>query len=116
MLALLIQSATSVLLLALVFGVLIGAVFVLDNAEVRRLLRRQPVVGPWFLRFEAMSPAQLRFAGMVALGSGVCSFAALLTLRLLFPGANGSLALALGVLTVAFITGGAALLERAAVH
>jgi len=110
MIGLLTSSTGALLTLAVVFALLVGAVVALDNVEVQRQLRRYS----WFRRFEQLGPSDLRYRGMISLGLGLCGFAALLTLRLLFPGTGVWPALALGLLTVVAVTLGAALLERAA--
>ncbi|KIG17429.1 hypothetical protein DB30_03348 [Enhygromyxa salina] len=96
--------------MALVFVLLIGSALAFDTEFAQAQLRRHL----WYRRFELLPPAELRFRGMVALGVGLCTFAALLTLELLAPGAGPWPALALGILAVVTVTLGAALLERAA--
>ena len=110
MIGLLASSTGALLTLAVVFALLVGAVVALESVEVQRWLRRFP----WFRRFEQLNPAELRYRGMVSLGLGICSFAALLTMRLVFPTTGVWPALAFGVFTVVSVTVGAALLERAA--
>jgi hypothetical protein len=109
MIGLLVQSTASLIALALVFALLVAAVFAVENDTVRAWLQQQD----WFRRFEALPTHELQFRGMVSLGCGVCCFAALLTLRLLFPDTQAWAALALALASVMAITIGAALLERA---
>ena len=110
MIGLLASSTGALLTLAVVFALLVGAVIALESPEVQRWLRRYP----GFRRFEQLSPAELRYRGMLSLGLGICGFAALVTLRLLFPATGVWTALAFGLFTVVAVTVGAALLERAA--
>lgn len=110
MLGLLASTTGALIALALVFSILIGGALALDNPQVQAQLRRMP----WYQRFEALQPADLRFRGLVCLGLGLCSFAALLTLKLFVPEVSVWSALALGTLAVVTVTLGAAFLERAA--
>jgi hypothetical protein len=110
MLGILATTTTALLVLALLFATLLGAVLALESERGLALLRRQA----WFRRIEMQSPAELRYHGLVSLGFGLCSFAAILTLKLLMPGLGIWAGLALGVISVVAITMGAALLERAA--
>jgi hypothetical protein len=103
-------STGALLALGLLFLLLVGGTLALESEQTRALLRRFA----WYRRFELLPPAELRFRGLVALGAGVCSFAALLTLKLFVPEVGVWSALALGMLCVVAITLGAALLERAA--
>ncbi|MFO7566685.1 MAG: hypothetical protein R6X02_28840 [Enhygromyxa sp.] len=103
-----ISSAVS-LLFALVVAITIAATLIVDTERGRDLLRRFS----WFRRFELLPPSELRYRGMIALGTGVCCFAALLTLALLEPVSRWP-ALSLGIAAVVWVTLGAALLERAA--
>jgi hypothetical protein len=110
MLGILANSSSALIVLALVFVVLIGGALALDTEIARTQLRRYL----WYRRFELLPPAELRFRGMVSLGVGLCTFAALLTLELLMPAVGLWPALALGIGAVVAVTLGAALLERAA--
>jgi hypothetical protein len=94
--------------LALVFALLVGAAILLDSERGRSLLRRSP----WFRRFELLPPSELRHRGLIALGFGVCCFAALVTLKLFDPVSRWT-AVTVATLAVASITFGAALMERA---
>jgi hypothetical protein len=67
----------------------------------------------WFNRFTQLPPSELRHRGMIAVGVGVCCFAALLTLKLFAPVPMWC-ALIFGIGAVVSITLGAVLLERAA--
>lgn len=109
MLGLLATTTGALLVLGLLFAALIGVALTLESERGLALLRRRA----WFRRFEQLSPAELRYRGMISLGFGLCSFAAILTLKLLVPefGVWGGLSLA--VIAVVAITMGAALLERA---
>ena len=110
MLGLLANTTGALIALALVFTLLIGAVLAIDHPEVKRVLcQLEP-----YRRFERLAPVELRFRGMVSLGIGMCSFAMLLTLKLILPDMSVGAALSFGVLTVVAVTVGAALLERAA--
>ena len=104
------STAAAMIILALVFLVLVGAVIILDTPAAKRYLRQQA----WYRRFEQLPPRELRFRGLVSIGVGMCSFATLLTLKLLFPATSWITALSFGILTVVAVTLGAALLERAA--
>jgi hypothetical protein len=110
MLGILVTSTAALLVLGLLFATLVGAVLALENERALALLRRQA----WFRHLELLPPTELRNRGIVSLGFGVCSFAAILTLKLLVPESSAWAALALGVMCVVAITMGAALLERAA--
>jgi hypothetical protein len=110
MLGLLTTTTTALFMLGLLFAALLGAVLTLESEQGLALLRRQA----WFRRFEQLSPAELRYRGLVSLGFGLCSFAAILTLKLLVPEFGVGAGLSLGMIAVVAITMGAALLERAA--
>ena len=99
----------SLVALALLFLVLVGAALALENPRAKANLRRMA----WYRRFELLPPAELRFRGMVSLGVGVCCFAALLTLKLFAP-VSAWAATLLGLACVTAVTFGAAMLERAA--
>lgn len=110
MLGLLATTTAALIVLALLFALLVAAGLVLESERGLAYLRRQL----WFRRFEMLPPSELRHRGLISLGFGICSFAAILTLKLLAPATGVWTALALGVMTVIAITLGAALLERAA--
>jgi hypothetical protein len=110
MLALLATTTTALFVLGLLFAALVGAALTLESERGLALLRRQA----WFRRFEQLGPAELRYRGMVSLGFGLCSFAAILTLKLLVPEFGVGAGLTLAIIAVVAITMGAALLERAA--
>ena len=117
MFAILAKHPGFVVALAAMLVMIVASAFAADNERAQTWLRRFV----WYRRLLALGPAQLRFRGLVTLGAGVCCFAALLTLLLLVPDHSplrGWLTswgtLALGSLSVATITAGAALLERAA--
>jgi hypothetical protein len=110
MLGILVTTTAALLVLVLLFATLVGAVLMLESEHGLALLRRQA----WFRRFEQLPPSELRYRGLTSLGFGLCSFAAILTLRLLVPEVGVWTGLALGVISVVAITMGAALLERAA--
>jgi hypothetical protein len=110
MLGLLATTTTALFLLGLLFAALVGAALTLESERGLALLRRQA----WFRQFEQLSPPELRYRGLVSLGFGVCSFAAILTLKLLMPEFGVGAGLSLAVIAVIAITMGAALLERAA--
>ncbi|WP_146158427.1 hypothetical protein [Enhygromyxa salina] len=103
------DSTSALIVLALVFVVLIGSALAFDTEIAQSQLRRYL----WYRRFELLPASELRFRGMIAIGVGLCTFAALLTLELLAPGVGTWAALMLGILAVVAITLGAALLERA---
>jgi hypothetical protein len=67
----------------------------------------------WFHRFVQLPQSELRHRGMIAIGVGVCCFAALLTLKIFAP-VPLWVALFFASAAVASITLGAVLLERAA--
>ena len=108
MFALLGLDPAVLLSLALVFVLLVGATLALDSPRGRAQLRRFV----WFRRFELLPPAELRHRGLIAVGFGVCCFAAVLTLRL-FPPVGVWSAVGLASLAVIGVTLGAAMLERA---
>ena len=110
MLGILATSTAALLVLGLLFATLVMAMLALENERGLALLRRQA----WFRHLEMLRPPELRYRGLVSIGFGVCSFAAILTLKLLMPESSMWPALALGVMCVVAITMGAALLERAA--
>jgi hypothetical protein len=110
MLGLLATTTTALFVLGLLFAALVGAALMLESERGLALLRRQA----WFRRFEQLSPAELRYRGLVSLGFGLCSFAAILTLKLLVPELGVGAGLTLAIIAVVAITMGAALLERAA--
>ena len=110
MLGILANTGAALAVLALVFLLLIGVALALESDLAQTELRRFA----WYRRFELLSPADLRFRGLVSLGIGLCSFAALLTLELFVPEVSVWPALALGISAVIVVTLGAALLERAA--
>ena len=110
MIGILANTSAALIALAVVFLTLVGGALALDNPQVQAQLRRLP----WYQRFEMLPPHELRFRGLVSLGLGLCSFAALLTLKLFVPQVGVWSALALGTLCVVAITLGAAFLERAA--
>ena len=110
MFGLLASSTGPLLALGLLFLLLVGGTLALESDQVRALLRRYA----WYRRFELLPPSELRFRGLVSLGTGVCCFAALLTLKLFVPEVGVWSALALGMFCVVAVTLGAALLERAA--
>lgn len=109
MLGLLATTTTALFLLGLLFAALVGAALTLESERGLALLRQQA----WFRRFEQLSPPELRYRGLVSLGFGLCSFAAILTLKLLVPDFGAGVGLSLAVIAVVAITMGAALLERA---
>jgi hypothetical protein len=110
MLGLLATTTTALFVLGLLFATLVGAAVTLESERGLALLRRQA----WFRRFEQLGPAELRYRGLVSLGFGLCSFAAILTLKLLVPELGVGAGLTLAIIAVVAITMGAALLERAA--
>lgn len=110
MLGLLATTTFALFVLGLLFATMVGAVLALENDSTLALLRRQA----WFRRFEQIGPAELRYRGLISLGFGLCSFAAILTLKLLMPEFGVGAGLSLAVIAVVAITMGAALLERAA--
>lgn len=71
----------TIILLLLLFGSLILAAIKLDTPEGRAVLRRFA----WFRRLEQLPARELHQRGTIALGLGVCCFAALLTLKLFEP-------------------------------
>ncbi|PRP90678.1 hypothetical protein ENSA5_62560 [Enhygromyxa salina] len=104
------NTAGALIALAVVFVVLVGATLALESEQAQAHLAGFA----WYQRFELLRPADLRFRGLVSLGVGLCSFAALLTLKLFVPDVSAWSALALASLSVVAITLGAAFLERAA--
>ena len=110
MLGILATTTGALVVLALLFATLVAGVVALESERGLAWLRRQA----WFRRFEMLPPPELRYRGLVSLGFGICSFAAILTLKLLIPDVGVWTALALGIICVVAITMGAALLERAA--
>jgi hypothetical protein len=110
MLGIFATTTAALIVLALLFATLLGAVLALESEQGLALLRRQA----WFRHLELLSPAELRYRGLVSLGFGLCAFAAILTLKLLVPELGMWAALALALISVVSITMGAALLERAA--
>lgn len=110
MLGILANTTGALIALGLLFVILIGGALALETDGARAMLQRFA----WYQRFEILGPAELRMRGLVSLGFGICSFAALLTLKLFVPDVGVWSALALGMLSVIAVTLGAALLERAA--
>ncbi len=109
MLGLLATSTAALVVLALLFATLAAGVLALDSDRGMALLRRQA----WYRRFEMLPPTELRYRGLISLGFGICSFAAILTLKLVIPETGVWTAMTLGTISVVAITMGAALLERA---
>jgi hypothetical protein len=110
MLGLLATTTTALFVLGLLFATLVGVTLTLESERGLALLRRQA----WYRRFEQIGPAELRYRGFISIGLGLCSFAAILTLKLLVPQFGVGAGLSLAVIAVVAITMGAALLERAA--
>lgn len=107
-------STTILVGLALLFLLFVSAALASKTQSGRELQQRalRSAVG-WLRHLKALRPSDLRFRGMVSLGLGICSFAALVTLKLFAPVPFWS-ALTLAALTVGLIILGAAFLERAA--
>ena len=99
---------TTIIALLLLFGLLILAAIQLDTPQGRTLLRRFA----WFRRFEQLPAHERHHRGTVALGLGVCCFAALLTLKLFEP-APRWLGTMLAIATVVLITAAAGLYSSA---
>jgi hypothetical protein len=110
MLGILATTTVALIVLGLLFATMLAAVLAFESEQGLALLRRQA----WFRQLELLPPPELRYRGLVSLGVGLCSFAAILTLKLLVPEFGIWAGLALGVMSVVAITMGAALLERAA--
>ncbi|GEM_PF-2990081 len=111
-----ISPAGIVMLFAGLVVIIAAAGLLLGSPQTQATLRR----APWYQRFEALDQRELHFYGTVALGTGVCSFAGMLTLELLLAGTplHGWLSpwfsLTLGMGSVLATTIGATLMERAA--
>ena len=108
MIGILANTSAALIALAVVFLSLVGGALALENPQVQARLRRLA----WYQRFEMLQPHELRYRGLVSLGLGLCSFAALLTLKLFVPEVSVWSALTLGTLCVVAVTLGAAFLER----
>jgi hypothetical protein len=101
--------------LTLTFALLVALTLV-ERGPGRHWLHQRE----WFQRLQLLSPAELRNRGTLAIGTAFCSFALMLTLKLIL--ANTPIgrwlwpltAMPLAVFTVGSIALGAALYERAA--
>ncbi|NVB41435.1 hypothetical protein G6O69_26590 [Pseudenhygromyxa sp. WMMC2535] len=105
-----------VLIFAGIFVLIVAAALSLERPRVQAALARVPQ----YRRLQLLGPGELRYRGMVSLGLGLCSLAAMLTVELLLADTPvhawlspwGSISL--GLIAVVATTIGAAFLERAA--
>lgn len=101
---------------ALLFVLIVAVALSFETNRAQLHLRRYA----WYRHLELLEPPELRFRGMVAMGLGVCSFAAMLTLELVLRGTplhdllSPWFTLGLGMSAVLSLTLGAAFMERAA--
>ena len=98
----------TIIALALLFGLLIFAAIGFETGRARPLLRNFA----WFRRLEQLPAHELRHRGTIALGLGICCFAALLTLQL-FGAPPRWLVMMLAVATVMLVTLAAGLMSFA---